>query len=330
MIKVSIIIPVFNVSNYIEGCICSVMKQTYPNIECVIVDDASLDDSIDKCEKLIAAYQGPIKFIVLRHEQNRGQAAARNTGTETAVGEYIYYLDSDDEISSDCIEKLVKPLMEDNSIEVVQGNLVWIKKTNEIPNPAFDIPAYGRDINTRESVRKCYFEDMIPYSVNKLISKSYLNQNQLRFKEGIFWEDVLWLHFFAKKLNHLYLVPDVTYLYYRRPHSTTTGMARAEKIKNYAIVYEEIANNLTSGEEDNEVLLYLHSFCQCYLVARGDARFLHAYSVFYRVLSNGGHTKALRRLKTVRFISEHAISRYAFEIAFKLYHSYQRIVYLKK
>lgn len=330
MVKVSIIIPVYKVSDYIEGCVNSVMKQTYPHIECIIVDDASPDDSIEKCKLLIAVYQGPIDFIILRHEQNRGLSAARNTGTDMATGEYVYYLDSDDEIMPDCIEKLVAPLKNDSTIEIVQGNFVWIKSPGDTQKPAINIPALGCNLNTRGTARNCFFEDMIPYAWNKLIRKSFLNQNQLRFKEGVLWEDQIWLLNIAKHINHIYLVPDVTYIYYRRPHSTTTGMAREEKVKHYAIVYEEIANNLTPGEEDKEVLLYLHPFCQRYLVARGDERLHHAYSVFYKALSCGGHKKALRRLKVVRMISEHAISRYAFEVAFKLYHSYQRIVYLKK
>ena len=87
MIKVSIIIPVYNVSAYIERCIKSVINQTYYDIECIIVDDATPDDSITKCEQMIAAYDVPIRFSILHHQQNRGLSAARNTGTEVATGE---------------------------------------------------------------------------------------------------------------------------------------------------------------------------------------------------------------------------------------------------
>lgn len=329
-IKVSIVIPVYNVSNYIEGCILSVMKQTYPHIECIIVDDATPDDSIEKCERLIANYRGSINFEIIRQEQNCGQSAARNKGIDLATGEYVYFLDSDDEITSDCIEKLAKPLINDRSIEMSQGNFVWFKKNGKTPSPVINIPVQGCNINTYEAARKCFFEDKMPYAWNKLISKSFLNQNQFRFKEGILWEDVLWLHYFAKKLHHIYLLPDVTYLYYRRPHSTTTGMAREEKIKHYAIVYDEITNNLTPGEEDKEALLYLPPFCDRYLLSRGDTRLQHAYSVFYNALSDGGHQKALRRLKTVRFISKHTVTRWLFEIALKIYHFYQDVTFLKK
>ena len=130
--KVSIIIPVYNVSAYIERCIKSVMNQTYNDIECIIVDDATPDDSIVKCEQMIVAYDGPIRFSILHHQQNRGLSAARNTGTEVATGEFLYYLDSDDEITLDCIETLMKPMIEDNSIELVQGNHRVRKDDQEI------------------------------------------------------------------------------------------------------------------------------------------------------------------------------------------------------
>ena len=83
---VAIIIPVYNVSDYIENCMMSVMNQTYDDMECIIVDDATQDDSIDKCYRMIQVYQGPIKFSILHHGKNRGLSAARNTGAEAATG----------------------------------------------------------------------------------------------------------------------------------------------------------------------------------------------------------------------------------------------------
>ena len=99
----------------------SVIKQTYNHFECILVDDASSDDSIDKCEQMIAKYKGPIQFRILHHEHNRGLSAARNTGTDAAKGDYVLYIDSDDLISNDCVEKLMAPLLKDNDIEIVMG-----------------------------------------------------------------------------------------------------------------------------------------------------------------------------------------------------------------
>ena len=87
--NVSIIIPVYNVSLYIERCIKSVMNQTYQDIECILVNDASPDNSITIAERLIADYDGSIQFRILNHEHNKGQSAARNTGIKAASGDYI-------------------------------------------------------------------------------------------------------------------------------------------------------------------------------------------------------------------------------------------------
>ena len=106
MPKVSLIIPVYNVSEYIERCMHSVMAQTYTDIECIIIDDCGTDDSMAKCEQMIREYEGPIKFLILHHEHNRGLSAARNTGIHQTIGKWFYFLDSDDEITPHCIEKL--------------------------------------------------------------------------------------------------------------------------------------------------------------------------------------------------------------------------------
>ena len=103
--KISIVIPVYNVSNYIERCLRSVINQIYNGeIECIIVDDASPDNSINICESIIKQYNGNIHFHIIHHKTNMGLSSARNTGTKNATGQFIFYLDSDDFISPNCIE----------------------------------------------------------------------------------------------------------------------------------------------------------------------------------------------------------------------------------
>ena len=84
--KVSIIVPIYNVSEYIERCIKSVMAQTYTDIECILVDDCTPDNSVAICEHMVAEYHGPITFKILHHEHNRGLSAARNTGLKSSEG----------------------------------------------------------------------------------------------------------------------------------------------------------------------------------------------------------------------------------------------------
>ena len=106
--KITIVIPVYNVAPYIKDCLASVMKQTYKGeIECLLIDDCGTDNSMGVVSQVLKDYSGKIDFRIYRHKYNRGLSAARNTGIEHATGEYIYFLDSDDEITSDCMEKLV-------------------------------------------------------------------------------------------------------------------------------------------------------------------------------------------------------------------------------
>ena len=144
--KVSIIIPVYQVSAYIERCIRSVMNQIYTDLECIIVDDCGTDDSIVKCDRLIQAYSGPIEFIVLHHDQNRGQSAARNTGIRYAKGKWLFFLDSDDEITGNCIEILVRAAMETEKTEMVIG-MVLEDRTVEITQ--------GKREHTQKLMQSC-------------------------------------------------------------------------------------------------------------------------------------------------------------------------------
>lgn len=127
--KVSIIVPCYNVEKYIHRCFDSIVNQTYSNIECIFIDDCSPDNCFAILNKLIAQYSGKIDFQITRHAQNKGLSAARNTGTLAATGEYVCLVDSDDEITHDCIETLINLSMQYKGVDIVQGN------TKTVPTP---------------------------------------------------------------------------------------------------------------------------------------------------------------------------------------------------
>lgn len=104
MYKVSIIIPIYNVEQYLAQCLDSVINQTYKNIEIICVNDCSLDNSF----RILDEYSKNDKRIkIINRENNGGLSAARNTGLDNASGKYIYFLDSDDWIDLDYIEKML-------------------------------------------------------------------------------------------------------------------------------------------------------------------------------------------------------------------------------
>lgn len=259
---VSVIIPVYQVSEYVERCIRSVMAQSYQRIECIIVDDATEDDSILKCEKLIKAYDGPIQFRILHHDHNRGLSASRNTGTDAATGDYLYYLDSDDYISPNCIERLVSVVDDDPSIEMVQGNCMMTCDGTE--NLLYRLD-HSIETTDNDKTRKEFFKNRNIYiSVwNRLLKKSFIEENRIYCREGVVYEDLLWVFYLLKNLKKAYLCEDITYYYCIRPRSISTAV-KPESAACYALSFDEIFHNLTIGREQEEIEGYLYYFIKRY------------------------------------------------------------------
>ena len=99
---ISVVVPMYKVERYIKLCVDSILKQTFQDFEIILVDDASPDNCVDICRKL---YGGNDKVKLVRHEKNLGLGPARNTGMKQARGKYIYFVDSDDFILPNALEK---------------------------------------------------------------------------------------------------------------------------------------------------------------------------------------------------------------------------------
>ncbi|MBO4718393.1 MAG: glycosyltransferase family 2 protein [Prevotella sp.] len=262
--KVSVVIPVYNVAPYIEDCLKSVMRQTYGGaMECLIVDDCGTDDSIAIAERMIPTYEGPIHFEIVHHERNRGLSAARNTGTTAATGDYVYYLDSDDEITDDCIEKLMEAASQYPDIELVQGNALSYKKYRFDPLKKY----YSiKHATNNKEIRKCFYKKhQIPgHAWNKLIKRSFFLRHQLFFKEGLLWEDTYWLFFLLKYVNNMCFISDVTYLQKSRPDSIVASTSRKTYAQHRAIFYYNVLTNLTPTYEVSEMRYILMEFAHFY------------------------------------------------------------------
>ena len=216
---VSIIIPVYNVEMYIEACLRNVMAQTYTGpMECILVDDCGQDNSIKVAEKMISEYQGTIRFRILHHDHNRGQSAARNTGMDEATGEYIFFADSDDELTVDCIEQLVKAL-NGNTYDIVVGDVKTIG--NDALHEYFRLKLDDGTVLHDGDIVSHYKSHWNVLSPAKLYNTDYLHRQQLRFKEGFLHEDELWSFQIACTAKTLKAIQHITYIYLLRERSTT-------------------------------------------------------------------------------------------------------------
>lgn len=217
--KVSIIIPVYNVANYIIRCIDSVVKQTYRNIECILVDDCGQDNSIQLAEQYAKGYTGDINFKIIHHNINEGVATARNTGIMAATGTFLFFLDSDDTITPDCISKLINLHIKYPNIDFAQGNA--ISKDGEISTYGchYIIDEY---IDNKEELYRHLLSLQTTVPWNRLIKRKFVLENSIFFPDGKVWEDMFWIYFVAKYANAAAFTNDGTYVYYTNENSFMT------------------------------------------------------------------------------------------------------------
>lgn len=231
--KISIVIPVYNVEAYIEDCLSSVAAQTYNGeIECIIVDDCTPDSSCIIIERFISKYTGNIEFKLLHHKKNRGLSAARNTGIDAATGEYIFFLDSDDEITPNCIELLTTPL-KNKRYDFVIGDYKTIGSDNEFPPLLLD----EGEITTNDEIRTEYFKNnWYMMAWNKLCKLDFIRTHHLYFEEGIINEDELWSFKKACIAETMYISTKSTYKYKIRNNSITGCSSIEKRIESFSLI----------------------------------------------------------------------------------------------
>lgn len=221
--KISIIIPVYNVAPYIEDCLRSVIAQTYGReMECIIVDDCGTDDSVEICERIISKYNGSINFRIVHHEHNKGLSAARNSGIRESKGDYLFFLDSDDLIYPNTITTLVSLVEKYPGVDMVQGNTevephdTWMYGRLHYAEGA--LKEYWTD---REELRKLMLGDVLPMTAwNKLVRREFVIQHNLFFREGFIHEDEIWRWDCQKYIRALAISP-VNTLWYRTDNQTS-------------------------------------------------------------------------------------------------------------
>lgn len=218
--QVSIIMPVYNVEKYIAKCIESVLNQTYTNFELIVVIDGSLDNS----EAIARKFEKLDSRIKVHTKPNGGISDARNYGLNLAIGEYIFFLDSDDWIEHDLLKENIEIMVDKQLDFIVFGfyqdsvdeNEILIKQVKHLPED--NIWLNGEAIHLSP-----YMLNILGYAWNKIYRKQYLNQNNISFINGIsLFEDIL---FNAKVYQHSdrILFNKKAYVHYiQRPVETLT------------------------------------------------------------------------------------------------------------
>lgn len=212
---ISIIVPVFNVENYLEKCIESIIAQTYQNIEIILVDDGSEDNSGRICDK----FAKEDSRIVVIHKKNGGLSTARNAGIDIAKGFFIGFIDSDDYVSVDFCEILLQAIINEKADMAICNFLSVDENYNSIQENNTNLPIKNSCVNADEFM-KGYCGEFGWYYViacNKLYKKSLFNS--LRYPIGKQHEDAFLIHRLTYQCNKIACVQYPLYYYVQRKGS---------------------------------------------------------------------------------------------------------------
>ncbi len=240
--KISILIPSYNSEKFIYRCVNSVMNQTYKVNEIIIVDDGSTDNSL----KILKDFEKKDNRIKIISQENKGLSKTRNILIDNSIGDYFYFIDSDDWIENDCIENFLIELKKD------QYDLIFAKSfTNN------KINKYASRIN-ENTTKEEYAIFNCTYVWNIFISKDFWKRNKLRFyDEYPFFEDIGIFSYLISKSEKTGFVLKPTYHYIVNKKSTSRGSISEYKI---IALYNQIQHlyNLVNSEYKNGYPQYIN------------------------------------------------------------------------
>lgn len=225
---ISVIVPVYNVESYVAECIESIQNQTYMNLEIILVNDGSTDASGDICDQY-AAYDERIQVI---HKENAGVSAARNTGIESANGDYIGFVDSDDYIAPTMYEDMLK-LMAEHDLDIIECTAFRNNGDTNIEGcNDGSLEIFNRDEALRMAMYDCFVAVWSQLYKRRVIS-------DVRFPVGRKFEDSAVSYLFIANTKRVGHINRCLYYYRLNPNSTTQTSFDAKSRWDFVLGYEE-------------------------------------------------------------------------------------------
>lgn len=280
---ISIIVPVYNVEKYLKKCVYSILNQSYKNLEVILVNDGSTDNSGKICDEL----SREDSRINVYHKDNGGLSDARNYGVAKANGEYVGFVDSDDYIDQYMYENLYKAIRKYNT-QIAECGITRVYKNNKL-RPHYDGEEYSLVVD-REGYLKEYLENRKVYgaAVCKLLSIDLAKV--LKFPDGKVYEDVFYTLELLKKVDKYTLISGNYYYYYIRGNSITTKTFSSRDM-DYIEIIDKIGeytlNNYSKLKEKlfiRQGFAYLSIFNQ--IIQLNDYRQIPEYSILIGKLKN--------------------------------------------
>lgn len=240
MDKVSVIIPVYNLENLIERCLNSVINQTYSNVEIILIDDGSVDESA----AIIKRLKKNNKNIIYKYKNNGGQASARNLGLKICTGKYVMFVDGDDWIEKDMIEEMMSCFSDDN-YDLVICDFYKDYQSGSV---------YGHTIEHNYENEKTNLILSRPGPCFKIYRKSFFGDNF--FLENVIFEDLAIIPYINSLVKKYHYIKKAFYHYYIRDNSTMQATSFSNKEYDVFSALDHLSNKIS--DEFNCELEYLH------------------------------------------------------------------------
>lgn len=308
---ISVIVPVYNVAQYLEKSIASIQQQTYKNLEIILVDDGATDESGRLCEQIAEQDER----VLVYHKENEGLSQARNDGLKQAHGDYVIFIDSDDYIHPEMIASLYQQIVKEDA-DVSSCGVMNVYANSESPQTKKQDDYFVCDTET--FLRKYLIGEKIPGTIcNKLIKKEIAAQ--LTFPKGLIYEDAYY-HFDLIKVAKKYVVNTKPYYYYFHRGDSITTKPYAEKDLAYIDIYQKFYNEVVKNYSSlTEVaffrLAYAHFFILDKMLLDDNFKEFKDYPRIYRYLKK--HAFAI--FKNTIFRKGRRISAVALFVNVRLY-----------
>jgi len=239
---ITVIVPCYNVEKYILRCLNSIKDQTYgfENIELIIVDDASTDNTLALVQAFADRHKKNVRLLPLT--QNGKQGAARNKAMDLATGKYIMFVDSDDVIDLTMLEKMHAKIVEHDCDEVRCGMKTFSQDSELATHRTGENSSY-HDLTNIAERKNFILSSMSCVVPSRLFKREVLEKNNIRFVEGVFYEDAHFSGICCFYINSRYWLDEDLYYYYQNPNSTMSSFSDA-KNRDHIIVANRIMEEL--------------------------------------------------------------------------------------
>ena len=305
----SIIVPVYNVSNYLCGCLGSILSQSYSSFECILIDDGSTDGSGAICDE----YSRKDSRIRVFHKENEGVSSARNVGLDYASGTWVFFMDSDDLLTSGALELLISHAT--NCVDMVYGG---IQKFNEVEDCLERIKVdHVGEVSIEEALDAFVVSSKRSgfwhrYLFTRIYRMSIIKEFGLRFNSSIHYkEDGLFVvQYLCRCVNKVFCISDIVYLYRQTSNGAMGSLATSYNAKlltnvdSHGLILQELKQYGVSKdliERERNAIIQNYYWIASIMKRSGDLTRRNKQALIEKIIKNAGAVDSFYRLVILRY-----------------------------